>query len=79
MKCVIELSDERRLKLIENTTSKYTFIQISNWDVDLFMDILKSMEDEQYQTILSKIMSQVVKDPLVVQSLIGKQVSKTFL
>ena len=71
-KFVIALSDERTPEVADIATSKYTFIQISNWDVDLFMDILKSMEDEQYQTILLKIMSQVVKDPLVVQTLIGK-------
>ena len=75
-KCVVELSDERRLKLIENATSKYTFIQISHLDVNLFVDILKSMKVQQYQTILSKMMSQVGKDPLSVQTLIGTKVKE---
>ena len=70
-KCVIELSDERRLKLTEIATSKYTFVQIPNLDVNLFGDILKSMKDRQYRAILSKVMSQTGKDPLSVQTLIG--------
>ena len=67
---VIELS-ERTPKLAENVTSKYTFIQISLWDMQLFGSILESMKDQQYQTILSKIMNQVGKDPLCLQTLIG--------
>ena len=68
---VIELSDGRRLKSTENATSKYTFIQISKWDVILFVDILKSMKDQQYQTIISKILSQAGNDPLSLQTLTG--------
>ena len=73
---VIELSDGRRLKSTENATSKYTFIQISKWDVILFVDILKSMKDQQYQTIISKILSQAGNDPLSLQTLTGIPNSK---
>ena len=68
---VIELSNESIPKLVTNATTKYTFIQFSYYDVRLFGDILESMKDQQYQTILSKIMNQVGKDPLCLQTLIG--------
>ena len=70
-KFVIELSSGSSPKLAENATSKYTFIQISFWDAGLFVVILESMEEQQYTVILSRVMSQVGKDPLCVQTLIG--------
>jgi hypothetical protein len=70
-KFVIELSYGSIPKLAKNATSKYTFIPFSIWEVLCFMDIWESMEDQQYQTIPSKIMNQVGKDPLCLQTLIG--------
>ena len=67
----IELSNGRTPRLAENATSKYTFIQFSYWDSVLFGNILESMKDQQYQRILSKIMNQVGKDPLCLQTLTG--------
>ena len=64
--------------LVTNATTKYTLIQFSYYDVRLFGDILESMKDQQYQTILSKIMNQVGKDPLCLQTLIGMQLKNTF-
>jgi hypothetical protein len=68
---VIELSDDITPKLAKNATSKYTFIQYPYFDVRLFVEILESMQDQQYQIILSKIMNQIGKDPLCLKTLIG--------
>ena len=73
-KFVIEFSFESTPKVADYATSNYTFIQIPYWDVTLFVGILESMKDQQYQTILSKIMSQVGKYPLSLETLIGKKV-----
>ena len=58
-------------KVLNNATSKYTFMQYSYFDARLFVEILESMKDQQYQTIISKIMNHVGKDPLCLQTLIG--------
>ena len=78
-KFVIELSKQRTLELAENATSKYTFIQFSFWDMDFFLNVLESIGDQQCQTIFSKIMSQVGKDPLCLQNLIGTHVLNILL
>ena len=70
-KFVIELSKERMLELPENASSKYTFVRFTSWDIDLFVNILESMEDQKCHTILSRILNQVGKDPLCLQNLIG--------